>query len=65
MDFPNCVSGKVERVLFLGSDIEYQVRLSSGLLLRARAVYLPVHRVLADGETAYLHWRAEDSCLVP
>ncbi|MFA5138160.1 MAG: ABC transporter ATP-binding protein [Elusimicrobiota bacterium] len=64
-DFHNCVSGKVEGVLFLGSDIEYQVRLPSGLLLRARAVYMPVHRILKNGETAYLHWRAEDSCLVP
>ncbi|MBI4055669.1 MAG: ABC transporter ATP-binding protein [Elusimicrobia bacterium] len=59
-DLENRMSGKIERTVFLGSDVHYHVRLSNGKTLLARSIYSPLRRTRKEGDRVYLQWRAED-----
>jgi len=63
-DLENRLSGKIERTIYLGSDVYYHARLNNGTLLLARSIYSPLRRLRKEGERVYLQWRAEDACVL-
>ena len=54
----NCLAGRIEDSLFLGTDTQYSVRVGEALRLNVRAQNLG-HAPLARGAPVYLSWRAE------
>jgi ABC-type Fe3+/spermidine/putrescine transport system ATPase subunit len=60
-DLENRLMGRIERTVFLGSDVFYHVKLDNGKQLMAQSIYSPLRRVRKEGEKVYLQWRAEDA----
>ncbi|HVE13761.1 MAG TPA: ABC transporter ATP-binding protein [Elusimicrobiota bacterium] len=64
-ELENRVASKVERAIFLGSDVHYRLKLASGRVLLAQSIYSPLRRVRREGERIFLQWRAEDASVLP
>jgi spermidine/putrescine transport system ATP-binding protein len=63
----NCCQSTVESVVYIGTDTNYVVRLSSGATMRVREQNIApsLRKGLEEGTTAFLFWQPESSLLLP
>ena len=63
----NCCQGTIESVVYIGTDTNYVVRLSSGATMRVREQNIgpSLGKGLDEGATAFLFWQPESSSLLP
>ncbi|MCB0124349.1 MAG: ABC transporter ATP-binding protein [Caldilineaceae bacterium] len=63
----NSYTGRVEEIIYIGTDTYYHIRLAGDLLVVARQQnqdYTGKAAMLAEGDTAYISWRAHNASLL-
>ena len=61
----NSLTGKIEKFVFLGSSVEYELRLPNGELFNA-VTFNPVERKLPTvGKNTQLHFSAQSAWVIP
>lgn len=66
-DLENAYTGKVEEIIYIGTDTYYHIRLAGEVLIIARQQnqdYTGKAAMLAEGDNAYVAWRAHNASLL-
>jgi len=66
-DLENAYTGKVEEIIYIGTDTYYHIRLAGEVLIVARQQnqdYTGKAAMLAEGDNAYVAWRAHNASLL-
>ncbi len=66
-DLENAYTGKVEEIIYIGTDTYYHLRLAGDVLIVARQQnqdYTGKAAMLAEGDNAYVAWRAHNASLL-
>jgi spermidine/putrescine transport system ATP-binding protein len=66
-DLENAYTGKVEEIIYIGTDTYYHIRLAGDVLIVARQQnqdYTGKAATLAEGDNAYVAWRAHNASLL-
>ncbi len=66
-DLENGYTGKVEEIIYIGTDTYYHIRLAGDVLIVARQQnqdYTGKAAMLAEGDNAYVAWRAYNASLL-
>ena len=66
-DLENAYTGKVEEIIYIGTDTYYHIRLTGDVLMVARQQnqdYTGKAAMLAEGDNAYVAWHAHNASLL-